>query len=82
MNAERENKIREIINTEFDSGFDDIVIIDGLNFHYREESESHSTELSATLNCYEAGNEFFFERTGYKEISYERWTDSKWYDWS
>ncbi len=82
MNVERENKIRETINTELSDDLDDIVIIDGLKFHYSEESDSHSKDLSATLSCYEEGNEISFERTGRKEISYERWVDTFWHDWT
>lgn len=78
MNEERISKILEILNNEFsDDIMDDTIEIDGLKFSYSEESSHHSDKVTSALY----GEDISFEREGRKEVSYERWVDTHWYDW-
>jgi DNA/RNA-binding domain of Phe-tRNA-synthetase-like protein len=64
-------KINEIEDIE------DTFTIDGEVFHYNEDSDHYSKEIKATLTS----ENYSFSRLGIKEISYERWIDTYWYDW-
>jgi hypothetical protein len=56
---------------------EDTITVDGEVFHYDEDSDHYSKEIKATLTS----ENYSFSRLGIKEISYERWIDTYWYDW-
>jgi hypothetical protein len=72
-------KIVEALNDLDEDGFseDDKITVLGIEFTYSEESSLHSSDVSATLSS----GDFHFEREGRKEVSYDRWVDTNWYDW-
>lgn len=70
-------KIKEILNNEYsDDILDDTIFISGIPFHHSERT-GRKDELLEELYS----ENLSFTRTGYKEISYDRWVETHWTDW-
>jgi hypothetical protein len=54
---------------------------ENISYTYSEDYSEEDEELSATLNIIWNDESYTFERTGYRNISYERWIDNTWYNW-
>jgi len=54
---------------------------DNISYTYIEDYSEWDAELSAELIIIWKENRYHFDRTGYRNISYERWTDNTWYNW-
>jgi hypothetical protein len=65
-----------------DDDFEGTIIIDGLELSvYGDAGDEYcQTKLKETAFFTESGNRY--TRTGLKEISYDRWVDTHWMDWS
>lgn len=69
-------KILEELNKEHSGDIDeDFIVVKGIHFCLNEFIDGD--KLTQTLTS----NEVEFEREGRKEISYDRWVDTYWYDW-
>jgi hypothetical protein len=55
----------------------DVLTIMGVEFNYSESSDMHDNKVTSSLSS----ELYTFEREGRKEISYERWIDTSWWDW-
>jgi len=51
-----------------------------ITYTYIEDC-SWDDELSAELIIIWKDNRYHFDRTGYRNISYEKWTDNTWHNW-
>jgi hypothetical protein len=73
-----EETILDILNDKYSEDIpEDTITIKGIVFTHDKSNEIHSEDISESLT----GSDFCFSRKGYKNISYERWTDSTWHDW-
>jgi len=79
MDINRKERIRNILNEDYNKNLDEDekVVIDNISFSYSETSCSHSDKVQSNLYS----NEISFSRDGLKEMSYESWVDTHWFDW-
>lgn len=75
---ENEDIILNILNKEYtDDICDDVIVIKGITFYLSNNSIDGEDEETETLTS----ENMVFNRTGRKIFSYERWTETNWYDW-
>lgn len=53
--------------------------INGIEVLVYEESSIHSDKVKQTMTLVKRNRTY--ERVGVKEVSYDRWVDTYWYDW-
>lgn len=74
MNAD--DWLKKLESADIDSNTTEV---DGRQVSVWQDDSIHSTSVSQTL--YVTGTELSFSRSGVKVVSYDRWTDTDWFDW-
>lgn len=68
--------MQELESQYIDSSIEEV---NGVKVSVFENSCIHDDDLSQTM--YLPDYDIILTRSGYKEISYERWVESYWYEW-
>jgi len=74
--VEKISEVDDFYETDIYKFFEDYKYI------YCDDEEEYSDKKEASLCIYDKyGNEYFFERVGFKEYSYGSYIRDIWYDW-